>query len=636
MPGSDLPDGFVWGAATAAYQIEGAARTDGRGESIWDRFAHTPGHIADGSDGDVACDHYHRYRDDVALLTYLGLDAYRFSIAWPRILPEGRGRVNDAGLDFYDRLVDELLRQRDHAPRHALSLGPAPGPRGRRAAGRAAITALAFADYAAIVARRLGDRVPHMATLNEPLCSSILGYAMGIHAPGRREPLAAVAAAHHLLLAHGLGMAAIRAEAPSIQAGIVLNFEPKHPASAHLLDLDAAAIANDQYNRWFLEPIVGAGLSGRRGAGVGLGPSRGAGRRHGHHRRPHRLPGRELLHAPGHPVSAAPRPDRRDRHRADRRRLGGLSRRPDRGARVRPRPDRGSAAVRHGERGRVRRRPDRPDRRPATRPATSSVTSPPRGSRWTAASRCAATSPGRSSTTSSGPRATPIGSASSTSTSRRRSAGSATAAGTGRRWRDGQGPPGRRSKPRPTRPPRPSAQEAEPDDPADPRPSGCAHRSPGKTGRPAAPRSLWRSSRNPIIPRDLLPRSNSIFNSAVVPFEGGFAGVFRVDDTVRTMDLHVGRSSDGVTWQIDAEPIRFEADGRPRPRDPGHLRACLRPTGHVARGPLLRHVVQRLPRADDRHRLDARTSSRSTSSTTPSCRSTATASCSRAASAGST
>jgi beta-glucosidase len=253
-----FPPDFVWGAATAAYQVEGATGEDGRGESIWDRFSHTPGRIRNGDTGDVACDHYHRYRDDVALMADLGLGAYRFSVAWSRVLPEGTGRLNDAGLDFYDRLVDELL---------ALGIEPFPTlyhwdlPQALEDAGGWPVraTAAAFGEFAAIVARRLGDRVRYFATLNEPHIVSDHGYRVGSHAPGRTEPDAALAAAHHLLVAHAFGVQAIRAEAPQAAAGIVLNFEPKHPATPHPLDQEAAAVAHDQFNRWYLDPITGHG-----------------------------------------------------------------------------------------------------------------------------------------------------------------------------------------------------------------------------------------------------------------------------------------------------------------------------------------------------------------------------------------
>ncbi len=256
MSDRSFPVDFTWGASTSSYQIEGAIGEDGRGESIWDRFAHSPGHVRNGDTGDVACDHYHRYRDDVAVMAAMGLHAYRFSIAWPRILPTGTGAVCEAGLDFYERLVDELLAHgvEPHATLYHWDL-----PQALEDAGGWPVraTAEAFADYAAIVTRRLGDRLATLATLNEPWCSSYLGYENGLHAPGRTEPAAALAAAHNLLVAHGLGMAAIRASAPNLPAGIVLNFEPHLPASDHPLDVEAAAITHARFNRWFLDPLTG-------------------------------------------------------------------------------------------------------------------------------------------------------------------------------------------------------------------------------------------------------------------------------------------------------------------------------------------------------------------------------------------
>ncbi|HEY5276381.1 MAG TPA: GH1 family beta-glucosidase [Coriobacteriia bacterium] len=256
MEPRSFPDGFVWGAATASYQIEGAVREDGRGESIWDRFSHTPGRVRNGDTGDVACDHYHRYRDDVALMAGLGLDAYRFSVSWSRVLPTGTGAVNQAGLDFYDRLVDELLAH-EIAPFVTLYHWDLPQALEDAGGWPVRATAEAFADYAGIVAARLGSRVRSIATLNEPWVAADHGYRLGIHAPGRRDPAAAMAAAHHLLVAHGLGMQAIRAAAPATSAGIVLNLGPQHPASPHPLDIEAASAAHDWLNRWFLDPLVG-------------------------------------------------------------------------------------------------------------------------------------------------------------------------------------------------------------------------------------------------------------------------------------------------------------------------------------------------------------------------------------------
>ena len=258
MPIRRFPDGFVWGAATASYQIEGAADADGRGESIWDRFSHTPGRVRGGDTGDVACDHYHRYREDVALMGQLGLTAYRFSVSWPRVVPEGTGPVNEAGLDFYDRLVDELVAH-GIAPHVTLYHWDLPQRLEDAGGWPVRATAEAFGDYVRHVAARLGDRVKHFATLNEPNIVADHGYRSGEHAPGRTEPAAALAAAHHLLVGHGLAVRALREEAPGASAGIVLNLEPKHPATAHPPDLEAAAVAHDQVNRWFLDPVVGRG-----------------------------------------------------------------------------------------------------------------------------------------------------------------------------------------------------------------------------------------------------------------------------------------------------------------------------------------------------------------------------------------
>ncbi|MGZ5295792.1 MAG: GH1 family beta-glucosidase [Actinomycetota bacterium] len=258
MSDREFPPDFLWGAATAAFQIEGATTEDGRGESIWDRFSHTPGRVRNGDTGDIACDHYHRYREDVALMTDLGLSAYRFSVAWPRVLPEGTGHPNEAGLDFYDRLVDELLA-RSIDPFVTLYHWDLPQSLEDAGGWPIRATAEAFGEFAAVVARRLGDRVGHFATINEPHIVSDHGYRVGSHAPGRTEPDAALAAAHHLLVAHSLGVQAIRAEAPQAAAGIVLNFEPKHPATSHPLDLEAAAVAHDQFNRWYLDPVTGHG-----------------------------------------------------------------------------------------------------------------------------------------------------------------------------------------------------------------------------------------------------------------------------------------------------------------------------------------------------------------------------------------
>jgi beta-glucosidase len=250
-----FPDGFVWGAATAAYQIEGAARDDGRGPSIWDTFSRRPGKVVNGHTGDVACDHYHRYREDVALMADLGLGAYRFSVAWPRIRPDGTGPVEPRGLGFYDRLVDELLAAGTQ-PLVTLYHWDLPQPLEDRGGWTVRETAEAFADYAQVVYARLGDRVATWTTLNEPWCSAYLGYAAGVHAPGRQDPAAAFAAVHHLLLGHGLATQALRAAgAPTL--GITLNPASVFPADPDSADDRAAAqLVDGLHNRIFLDPLL--------------------------------------------------------------------------------------------------------------------------------------------------------------------------------------------------------------------------------------------------------------------------------------------------------------------------------------------------------------------------------------------
>jgi beta-glucosidase len=249
-----FPAGFVWGSATSAYQIEGATGEDGRGESIWDRFAKTPGRIRDGATGDVACDHYHRWREDVALMKELGHRAYRFSVAWPRVVPQGRGAVNGKGLDFYSRLVDALLES-GIAPYVTLYHWDLPQALQDEGGWTHRATAEAFAEYAAAVARRLGDRVEHWITHNEPWCASMLSHQLGEHAPGLRDGRAAVEASHHLLLSHGLAVPAIRAACPGAKIGITLNLSPAVPASPSAADAAAARRYDGWMNRWFLDPV---------------------------------------------------------------------------------------------------------------------------------------------------------------------------------------------------------------------------------------------------------------------------------------------------------------------------------------------------------------------------------------------
>jgi beta-glucosidase len=254
---SALGPGFQLGVATSSYQIEGAASEDGRAPSIWDDFTHRPGTIRDASTGDVACDHYHRFADDVALMAWLGVDAYRFSIAWPRVLPRGRGAVNTKGLDFYDRLVDALLAH-GIAPCATLYHWDLPSALEADGGWLARSTAEAFAEYAAVVADRLGDRVALWLTHNEPWCQAFLGYQNAYFAPGKRDMSQALLAAHHLLVSHGLGVQALRSRVKT-PVGIAPNFMPAHPASSSAADVAAAARQDGYFNRWFIEPVLGLG-----------------------------------------------------------------------------------------------------------------------------------------------------------------------------------------------------------------------------------------------------------------------------------------------------------------------------------------------------------------------------------------
>ncbi len=253
-----FPTEFIWGAATASYQIEGAWNEDGKGESIWDRFSHTPGKIAHGDVGDVACDHYHRWREDVALMEEIGLRAYRFSIAWPRLLPEGRGRVNQLGLDFYDQLVDGLL-EAGIEPFVTLYHWDLPQALQDQGGWPTRSTAEAFVEYADLVSRTLGDRVAYWMTLNEPYVSAIVGYLQGRHAPGHSDLDEALAAAHHLLLAHGWAVPVIRRNSPDAQVGIALNLSGQTPASPSAADRAAAWQQDGVVNRWFLDPLSARG-----------------------------------------------------------------------------------------------------------------------------------------------------------------------------------------------------------------------------------------------------------------------------------------------------------------------------------------------------------------------------------------
>jgi beta-glucosidase len=247
--------GFAWGAATAAYQTEGAATEDGRGESIWDRFTSLPGRVANGDTGRVACDSYHRYPEDVRLMRELGLNAYRFSIAWPRIVPEGRGAVNEAGLDFYDRLVDELLAN-GIEPFPTLYHWDLPQALEERGGWPVRDTVEAFAEYVEVVVARLGDRVSRWITQNEPWVVAWLGYGRGEHAPGRRSDRDALAAAHHVLLAHGRAVEVIRRDRPGADVGITIDVIPIHPLTTAEADLVATGEEDGFRNRWILDPVL--------------------------------------------------------------------------------------------------------------------------------------------------------------------------------------------------------------------------------------------------------------------------------------------------------------------------------------------------------------------------------------------
>ncbi|HEX9068338.1 MAG TPA: GH1 family beta-glucosidase [Ktedonobacterales bacterium] len=258
MAEGGFPAGFYWGAATAAYQIEGAIAEDGKSESIWDRFAHTPGKIDDRTNGDIACDHYHRWPEDVALMARLGLSGYRFSTAWARILPEGYGRVNQAGLDYYSRLVDALLAEHI-TPFVTLYHWDLPQALQERGGWESRDTAKAFAELAHVVTARLGDRVRHWITHNEPHIVVFHGYVTGTKAPGLTNPALIGPVAHHLLLSHGLAAQAIRSESPQAQVGITLNLTALEPASDRSEDIEATTLLDGLHHRWYLDPLYGKG-----------------------------------------------------------------------------------------------------------------------------------------------------------------------------------------------------------------------------------------------------------------------------------------------------------------------------------------------------------------------------------------
>ena len=250
-----FPDGFLWGVSTSSYQIEGAVAEDGRGESIWDRFSHTPGKVRNGDTGAVATDHYHRWREDVAIMAELGVSAYRFSIAWPRLFPTGRGALNAAGIAFYDRLVDDLLRH-GIEPLPTLYHWDLPQALDDGGGWLNRATGDWFTDYARACFERLGDRVTTWLTINEPWIVGAFGYYDGVHAPGGRDLRSSLIAEHHVLLAHGQAVRAFRGSGRDGRIGIVLNLMPTYPATDSDADGEAALLSDGYTNRWFLDPVL--------------------------------------------------------------------------------------------------------------------------------------------------------------------------------------------------------------------------------------------------------------------------------------------------------------------------------------------------------------------------------------------
>lgn len=250
-----FPSDFVWGVATSAFQIEGAARSDGKGLSIWDEFCRIPGAIADGSNGDTACDHYHRLESDLDLIADLGVNAYRFSISWPRVQPLGAGPVNQAGLEFYDRLIDGLL-ERNIQPYATLYHWDLPAELQRLHGGwLSRDTAYRFADYAQLVAQHLGDRVVSFATHNEPWVTAVLGHERGVFAPGIRSRRVAYQVSHHVLVSHALALEAIRQTRSKADVGIVLNMSPVYPATDSAVDAIHARLEDGRLIRWYMDPL---------------------------------------------------------------------------------------------------------------------------------------------------------------------------------------------------------------------------------------------------------------------------------------------------------------------------------------------------------------------------------------------
>lgn len=249
-----FPEGFLWGVSTSAYQIEGAVHADGRGQSIWDTFSHIPGKIANNDNGDRAADSYHLWQQDIALMKELGVPAYRFSLAWPRIFPEGTGELNEAGLAHYDRLVDALLAA---GIMPVVTLYHWDLPTALAGAWLNRATVEAFIEYTDVVTRRLGDRVKMWTTINEPFCAAFLSYAFGQHAPGETNLAHALEAGHHLLLAHGQAVPVVRANVPGARVSIVMNPGPVYAASDSAADREAVRFRDGQDNRWLFDPLFG-------------------------------------------------------------------------------------------------------------------------------------------------------------------------------------------------------------------------------------------------------------------------------------------------------------------------------------------------------------------------------------------
>jgi beta-glucosidase len=250
----NFPPDFVWGVATSAFQIEGAAIEDGKGMSIWDEFCRVPSAIADSSDGDIACDHYHRWAEDLELIASLGVNAYRFSVSWPRVRPSGSGAWNSKGLDFYERLVDGLL-ERDIKPYLTLNHWDLPAELQHQGGWANRDTVQRFVEYAVGVDKRLGDRVHAVTTHNEPWVMSELGHVQGIFAPGIKNRATAMQVSHHLLLSHGLALNALRTEGCKAKLGIVLNLSPMHPATDSQEDLAKTQLEDGLLLRWYMDPL---------------------------------------------------------------------------------------------------------------------------------------------------------------------------------------------------------------------------------------------------------------------------------------------------------------------------------------------------------------------------------------------